>query len=89
MARITKGKRRRVLERDGKKCKKCGVTENLTIDHIIPTSKGGHHGISNMQTLCFDCNVEKGDLIKLYKPSSVKQRKSLKRWCNILDLVHN
>lgn len=42
-------------------CKICKATENLTIDHIRPVSKGGSHKLKNLQTLCERCNVEKGD----------------------------
>lgn len=36
----------------------------LTIDHIFPKSKGGKNILKNYQTLCKDCNVEKGDTIE-------------------------
>jgi len=48
-----------ILKRDGYKCLKCGATENLTIDHVKPTSKGGRNTRANKQTLCFKCNGEK------------------------------
>ena len=32
----------------------------LTIDHIVPKSLGGTNNIENYQTLCYDCNQEKG-----------------------------
>ncbi|MFA6549634.1 MAG: HNH endonuclease [Candidatus Margulisiibacteriota bacterium] len=46
---------------ENKKCKKCGTTENLSIDHIIPINKGGKHGVDNFQILCISCNCRKGD----------------------------
>ena len=33
----------------------------FTKDHIIPKSKGGLNKVSNMQTMCEECNREKGN----------------------------
>lgn len=33
----------------------------ITKDHIIPASKGGQDKVQNMQTMCHDCNVAKGN----------------------------
>ena len=51
----------KVFERDGWKCRGCGVAHNLTIDHIIPKSRGGKNSMDNYQTLCKACNLAKGD----------------------------
>ena len=53
-----------IYERDGYRCRRCGVRDGyarLEIDHIIPIAKGGKSTYDNLQTLCHDCNVEKGD----------------------------
>jgi 5-methylcytosine-specific restriction enzyme A len=40
-----------------------GKETMMTIDHIIPKSKGGVNKISNLQTMCYDCNFAKGNTI--------------------------
>ena len=54
-----------VWKRDGGKCAKCGATEDLHFDHIIPWSKGGSSNTSdNIQLLCGKHNLEKHDKIE-------------------------
>lgn len=45
----------------GNKCVMCGSEENITIDHIIPITKGGTNDIDNLQPLCKSCNSSKRD----------------------------
>ena len=59
-ARIPRSVRVAVLTRDGGCCLRCGTTEDLTLDHIVPWSLGGSDDISNLQTLCRRCNASKG-----------------------------
>lgn len=42
-------------------CQLCFTCQNLTMDHIIPASKGGKAKIGNIAILCADCNVQKAD----------------------------
>lgn len=54
-----------VWKRDGGKCTKCGATEDLHFDHIIPWSKGGSSTTAdNIQLLCGKHNLEKRDKIE-------------------------
>jgi 5-methylcytosine-specific restriction endonuclease McrA len=50
-----------ILDRDRYRCKSCGATAKLQVDHIIPLAKGGNNDISNLQTLCRACNQSKSD----------------------------
>lgn len=52
--------RRAVHDRDGWICVDCGDTEDLTLDHIHPWSKGGDDTFDNLRTLCRSCNSRKG-----------------------------
>jgi len=71
--------RRRVFKRDGYQCGYCGSKKNLTIDHIIPRSKGGDNSWTNLVTCCNRCNNDKDDktpeeagmklIVKVYEPT--------------------
>ncbi|HEY9678018.1 MAG TPA: HNH endonuclease [Drouetiella sp.] len=54
--------RRNLLHRDNYTCQYCGDRRHdLTIDHIIPRSKGGTDSWDNVVAACLKCNVKKGD----------------------------
>ena len=52
--------RRAILARDGFRCQYCGSTRHLTIDHVVPRSRGGPTSWDNVVTSCAPCNVRKG-----------------------------
>jgi len=52
--------RREIKQKWEHKCAYCGSTENLTIDHIVPQSKGGIDFTKNVVCACHDCNQSKG-----------------------------
>jgi 5-methylcytosine-specific restriction endonuclease McrA len=53
--------RREIFKRDSYQCQYCGNRKQLTIDHIIPRSKGGKHIWNNVVTACATCNGRKGN----------------------------
>jgi 5-methylcytosine-specific restriction endonuclease McrA len=54
--------RRALFARDGWRCVYCGTTAGrLTLDHVIPRSKGGESVWENVVTACAPCNLHKGN----------------------------
>lgn len=45
----------------GNDCCYCGSTENLTLEHLDPISKGGTHTLDNLLWACRSCNCSKKD----------------------------
>ena len=55
--------RRGVLARDRETCQYCGIQPGrfqLTVDHVVPRSRGGLTTWDNVVTACRDCNHNKG-----------------------------
>lgn len=54
---ITKKEWDELLDRFNHTCLRCGRTDiKLTLDHVIPLTRGGSHTIDNAQPLCISCN---------------------------------
>lgn len=111
--------RKNILERDNYQCQYCGVKpprgnraealkwlekNSLSLDHVIPRSKGGKTTWENIVTCCFKCNSKKGSRSlndlgwKLIQtPTKPKghptlniniKRTGRKEWVNFLDLAY-
>ena len=55
--------RRGVLSRDNYTCQYCGITPHrkyLTVDHVLPRSRGGKTTWENVVAACEKCNGKKG-----------------------------
>lgn len=55
--------RHNIFKRDGFSCQYCGTGKDLTLDHLIPKSKGGKSSWTNLVTACKNCNTKKGDFL--------------------------
>lgn len=56
--------RKNIFNRDKNMCMYCGMvfpSRSLTLDHIIPRSRGGKSSWENLVTCCVPCNKRKGD----------------------------
>jgi len=44
--------RQNVFKRDSYSCQYCGITKNLTLDHVLPRSRKGRYSWTNLVTAC-------------------------------------
>ena len=89
--------RNNILWRDKNQCQYCGVIESprdMTIDHVIPRSRGGENTWYNIVTCCKRCNQKKGNrtpeeanMSLLNKP--VKPRNSVLRQISDVQPIWN
>lgn len=52
--------RKNILSRDNFTCQYCSSSERLTVDHVLPVSRGGEWTWENLVTACLSCNSRKG-----------------------------
>ncbi len=68
--------RKNILMRDRYTCQFCGrvlPASELTLDHVIPRSRGGHTDWDNLVACCHNCNNRKGD--RLPEEAGLKLRR--------------
>lgn len=59
--RSLRANRNRIYKRDGHECVYCGSKKDLTLDHVMPKSRGGSNDWTNLVTSCFKCNLKKSN----------------------------
>ncbi len=77
---ITKQEREELFDRYGRKCLCCLRPEGtvlLTVDHVVPMSRGGDNTIENAQVLCLACNSFKGDRTLEYRPERLAEKTAM------------
>ena len=80
----TSAKRRKLyalVKRDGTSCFWCGVQTQdgaLTLDHLVPVSKGGSHHLSNLVLACQRCNEKRGNKYIGQSPGFMRRMAELK-----------
>ena len=55
-------------------CRYCGTRSGLTVDHVVPLSKGGKWVWENLVTACSKCNGKKGSKSLKQLGWTLKQR---------------
>lgn len=53
--------RQNIFKRDGNACVYCESTKELTLDHVVPKSRGGKTNWTNLVAACKRCNAAKGN----------------------------
>ena len=69
--------RHNIYVRDGNRCQYCGrrfPTSELSLDHVVPLSRGGPSTWENVVCACLPCNVRKGN--KLLDEAGLTLRKA-------------
>lgn len=77
MSKLSYSSRKKIFEKTGGRCWYCGIEltidamagkynhkippNNFTVDHYIPSNKGGDNGVDNLVPACSWCNLQKKD----------------------------
>jgi 5-methylcytosine-specific restriction endonuclease McrA len=69
---------KRVLERDGWRCQKCGSLKDLQVHHQMYRSRQGNDSLANLVTLCAYCHMEEHGQLS-YSQAAAKQNSAPKR----------
>ncbi|NOY94390.1 MAG: HNH endonuclease [Deltaproteobacteria bacterium] len=81
--------RENVLRRDGYTCAYCGsqpAHRELTLDHVVPRSRGGETRWENVVTACRPCNNDKGSLSLEQAGMKLAKRPKSPRWLPARDV---
>ena len=81
--------RRNLYKRDRNTCQYCGArpgTAELSIDHVVPTSRGGHGTWKNCVLACMRCNRRKGNRTPDEAGLTLLQRPVKPRWSPTLEI---
>ncbi|MGE4131181.1 MAG: HNH endonuclease [Bdellovibrionales bacterium] len=81
--------RQNIFIRDGHTCQYCYekfAEKKLTIDHVVPISKGGQHEWTNLVTACSACNNRKGDKTPERANMRLLRKPERPRWLPNRDL---
>lgn len=78
-----------IVWRDNNQCQYCGnyfLTDKLTMDHVIPKSRGGKNTWENLVAACKKCNQKKGSRTP-QESGMIPLKKPIRPKANILRTV--
>lgn len=79
--------RRNVFLRDEHMCMYCGSTTDLTIDHVVPRSRGGASTWENLVSCCRRCNLGKGHKTVAEAGMSLRRKPIRPTWTVVVQLT--
>jgi hypothetical protein len=82
-----KPSRAMIYRRDDNTCMYCGSKSRLTVDHVVPKSKGGDDSWENLTIACSSCNTKKGD--KLLEHTNMKLLRKPRAPYNKMQFILN
>lgn len=53
-----------LLDKENHQCPYCPFTDKMSVDHIVPLTRGGTHTEDNIELVCLNCNIRKGTKTK-------------------------
>ncbi len=93
---IVRCNRKNIIIRDRSQCQYCGVyctAANVTIDHIVPRSRGGRTTWDNVVACCHGCNRRKGDRLPTEVNMKLRRKPQKPSWRDLIgdvdDTVEN
>ena len=81
--------RENIYKRDGHRCQYCGRQfgpKDLTLDHVIPVSRGGIKSWTNIVTACRDCNQRKANKTPREANMELSERPVEPTWLSKMDI---
>lgn len=78
--------RRNVFLRDGHTCMYCGDGGELTIDHVVPRSRGGGSSWENLVACCRPCNLAKGRRTPAEAGMTLRKKPERPTWTVVVQL---
>ena len=82
--------RRNLYKRDNYTCQYCNEQfgpSKLSIDHVVPTSRGGRTSWLNCVSACVDCNSEKANTLLAHCGLTLVKRPKKPQWLPISGLI--
>jgi hypothetical protein len=75
-----------IFKRDGNRCVYCNSNKDLTLDHVLPRSRGGENSWGNLVTCCSKCNGKKDDMTPKEAGMTLLRKPYIPTLADLLDI---